>query len=32
MFMDLKRSTEYLKAHQAEYLFDEQPDSSKMVT
>ena len=24
MFMDLKRSTEYLREHQKEYMFDEE--------
>lgn len=29
MFMDYKRSTQYLKEHQAEYLFDEFASQNK---
>lgn len=28
MFMDLKRSTEYLREHQQEYMFDEEGESA----
>lgn len=28
MFMDLKRSTEYLREHQQEYMFDEEAEEN----
>lgn len=31
MFMDVKRSSEYLKDHQKEYLFSEETVAEKMV-
>mgnify|MGYP000716488290 CR=1 FL=1 len=31
MFMDLKRSSDYLKEHQAEYLFSEEGEREKMI-